>query len=446
MRLSLLVGLLALSCNQVREMPGVEPRSTYQAREPQASSGPWLLDPSATSMTVAWLTQEPSVGKVRYGTAAPEDVATEEGAPTLEHRVTLRDLQPSTQYKYRVEGGSETDWFTTAPEPGGGAPFEVLVYGDNRSNNGDHSLVARAAASERAPLLLHTGDMVVNARDDDAWRIWFDEEHELLAHSPLIPTVGNHEITDTGVSYSKYFQRAGKPAYWSVDYGPLHVIVLDSFETAAGATPHASGMSDAQKAWLLEDIKATPKERQVWVLVHQGPYSHPEKVRPGHGGSEPVLQAVLAANKVHPIAVVFAGHEHFYQRGETDGIHWFVLGGGGAPLDDPDPSFPGVQAAQKALSYAMVRVCGCHASGQVKDIAGKVIDSFQLADCATPCGEPALNPAQVALAPLVMPPVTLAQPAAEATDGGTDSNSRRRRRGTRRAAAEDGGVPDAGTP
>jgi hypothetical protein len=438
MRFAIPAVLSLLACNQMREVPGVEPRSTYQAKEPSVSSGPWMLDPGATTMTIAWLTAQPTVGKVRYGTAAPDDLATEAGPPALEHRVVLQQLQPSTQYKYRIEGGAETSWFTTAPESGSEGPFEVLVYGDNRSNNGDHALVARAAAAEKAPLALHTGDMVVNARDEEAWRIWFDEEHDLLVHSPIVPTVGNHEITDTGVAYSKHFQHEGKPAYWSFEYGPLHIAVLDSFETAAGATPHSSGVSDAQKAWFLEDIGKVPKERMVWVVVHQGAWSHPDKMRPSHGGSEPVRDAIVAANKIHPIAVVFAGHEHFYQRGTTDGIHWFVLGGGGAPLEDPDPSFPGVEAAHKTLSYAMIKVCGCHTTGRVKDISGKVIDSFVLSDCPTPCGMPGL--ARATPASLAVPQVTLTP---EAPDAGSSDGGTSRRRGTRRrhrSSDEDAGT------
>jgi hypothetical protein len=344
--------------------------------------------------------------------------------------VTLKNLQPSTQYKYRIEGGAEESFFTTAPEPGAEGPFDVLVYGDNRSNNGDHALVARAAAAERVPLALHTGDMVVNAKDDDLWRIWFDEEHELLAHSPLVPTVGNHEITDTGVAYSKYFQHRGQPAYWSLDYGPLHIDVLDSFEVAGGATPHSSGVSDAQRAWFLEDVKAVPKDRSIWVLVHQGPYSYPETMRPGHGGSAPVLAALQEAQKLHPIAAVFAGHSHYYQRGETEGLKWFVVGSGGAPLEDPDKAAPGVQAASRALSYVMVHVCGCHADGQVKDIAGKVIDAFKLSDCATPClGMPG-----------VKPPAPAATPVREEPDAGPADPGPPKKRGRGRRQKDGGGA------
>ena len=142
--------------------------------------------------------------------------------------------------------------------------------------------------------------------------------------------------------------------------------------------------------------------------------------------------ALAAALKVHPIEVVFAGHEHFYERGEIDGLKYFVLGGGGAPLEDPDEGFPGVQAARKALSYATVEVCGCHARGVVKDIAGKVIDSFRIAACATPCGAPGVpvTASSIALAPLTL---------AESPDGGVpDGGSRRKQRRQRRS--RDGGT------
>ena len=340
-------------------------------------------------MTVAWVSDLPSVGRVWYGTSATDRLATEPGAEGTDHRVTLSSLPPSTQVRYRIEGSDASFVFQSPPAPDAQEPIRVLVYGDNRTNNGDHALVARAAAGEHAQLALHTGDMVVNAGDDALWRTWFEEEHDLLAQTPFLPTVGNHEITDSGVAYARWFKQRDRPAYGSLDYGPLHIAVLDSFETGAGATPHSAGVSEAQKAWLEEDLRKVPKDRHVWLLVHQGPYSHPAHARSGHGGSEAVRSAIAVARLSHPVEVVFGGHEHFYERGEIDGLAYFVLGGGGAPLDDPDRSFPGVLAAQKALSYAVVEVCGCHVRGTVKDIAGKVIDSFILASCPTPCASAA---------------------------------------------------------
>lgn len=380
-----LAALVALSaCDQ---LSGARPRATLPpAQAPE--SGPWLLDPGASTMTVAWNTAAPSVGRVWYGTSEPDRLATEQGAPVTDHRLVLASLQPQTQYRYRIEGEGASHVFTTAPEPGAEGPVTLLVYGDNRSNSGDHALVARAAAAEHAQVALHTGDMVTDARDPDLWRTWFAEEHDLLVSTPLVPTVGNHEITDSGVAYSRWFQHRDRPAYWSLDYGPLHIDVLDSFELAAGAKPHLGGLSEAQRAWFEEDLRKVPKDRHVLVLVHQGPYAHPLHPRPGHGGSETVRAALAAGAQVHPIEAVFAGHEHFYERGEIDGLRYFVVGGGGAPLDDPDATSPGVQSARKALSYVTVEVCGCHALLQAKDITGKVIDAFRLSDCPVACGPP----------------------------------------------------------
>ena len=111
-------------------------------------------------------------------------------------------------------------------------------------------------------------------------------------------------------------------------------------------------------------------------------------MRAGHGGSERVRLAVQAAGRRHPIEAVFAGHEHFYERGEVDGLRYFVIGGGGAPLEDPDPTFPTVEAAHKTLSFVTLDVCGCHVTGKAKDIAGRVLDSFTLSSCKEPCGAP----------------------------------------------------------
>jgi hypothetical protein len=98
-----------------------------------------------------------------------------------------------------------------------------------------------------------------------------------------------------------------------------------------------------------------------------------------------VRSLVASLQRLHPVEAIWAGHEHFYERGVIEGMHYFVVGGGGAPLEDPDGTFPSVQAARKALSYVVVDVCGCHAAGKAKDLFGNVIDAFTLSDCPQPC-------------------------------------------------------------
>jgi len=417
--------LVLAGCDKLRALPGFEPAPSPPPASVPVAMGPWLIEPLPGRVTVAWTTQEPNLGRVWYGAREPDRLAMEEGAPVTDHRVVLPSLQPSTQYLYRVEGGQETAWFTSAPQAGAEGPLHVLVYGDNSTNNGDHALVARAAAAERPQLALHTGNMVASAREDSLWRVWFEEERDLLAHAPIVATVGNHEITDTGAAYARFFQRRDRPPYASLDYGPVHVAVLDAFEMRAGATPQSGGISDVQKAWFEEDLRGVSPDRHVWVLVHQGPFAHPAEKREGRGGSEEVRAAIAGAHKIHPIEAVFAGHEAFYERGEIDGIRYLVLGGGGAPLEEPDATVSGVQSAASALSYATVDVCGCHTRGAVKDIAGKVIDAFTLAECAKPCSVP-------------FAPQAVAATSGPARSGEDSGSSRRRSRKRRRRSLDEG--------
>jgi len=355
--------------------------------------GPWLLDVGSSQVTVAWHSLGDTAGKVSYGEAELDRSAVEQQARS-EHRVLISGLQADRRYRYRVEGPAPREGsFWTAPDPAAQVPFKVLVYGDNRTDELAHASVVKAAVKEGARLALHTGDMVQDAKKAEQWLSWFTVEQDLLRVTPLLATVGNHELGDKGVAYSAHFQSLGHAPYRSLDFGPVHVVVLDAFELAPGAkTPRVGSIGWAQRAWLAQDLAAVPKDRHVWLLTHQGPFSHAApKAKKFHGGSENVKEALLPFKD--RIQAVFAGHDHYYQRGEEEGLRYFVVGGGGAPLYDPDDKAPGVKAAKKSHSYLALDVCGCHVTGTVKDPAGQVLDSFTLASCPTAC--PAV-PAQAA--------------------------------------------------
>src|SRR5689334_5368671 len=391
-------------------VPGLGRSRAVPPGPPPVAMGPWLLEPAAGRVTVAFTTQKPSVGRVWYGTREPDRLASETGAPALEHRVVLGALQPATRYRYRVEGEAATAWFESAPAAEAEGPIRVLVHGDDGGSNGDHALVARAAASEGAQLVLHTGGMVAAPREDRLWRAWFREENDLLAHAPIVAAPAGD-----GAAFARYFQRLGMPAYGSIDYGPLHICVLDSSEGNGG-------ISEAQRAWFEEDLRGVGRDRHVWVLVHQGP--SPQNAQDGGSGSDSLQAALQGAGRIHSIEALFAGNR-FYDRGTAGNVRWFVLGTGAAPD----------RAAASVLSYAVLSVCGCHSRGVVKNIAGKVLDSFELSDCAVPCAaEEALPVAAAAPAP----------PAVEPADAGPSGTHRRRRRS--RGGLDGGAAPAENRP
>jgi hypothetical protein len=116
----------------------------------------------------------------------------------------------------------------------------------------------------------------------------------------------------------------------------------------------------------------------------------------------------------HPVEAVFAGHEHFYERGKIDGLDYFVIGVGGAPLEDPDANGPGVKVASKQLGFVVLDVCGCHVTGRALDIAGKAFDTFELATCPEAC---AVKTASAAAFPAPAPATVAPAPAPSAAEG-----------------------------
>ena len=94
-------------------------------------------------------------------------------------------------------------------------------------------------------------------------------------------------------------------------------------------------------------------------------------------------------------------------------------------MEEPDARSPGVQKTATALSYASLEVCGCHTRGTVKDIAGKVIDAFTLADCAKPCSVP-------------FAPQAVAASSGPAQSADDSRSSRRRSRKRRKRSLDEG--------
>src|SRR5258706_8614244 len=108
-----LAALVALAgCDRI---PGFPQRPAAAATLPPAlSMGPWLLDPQAGRITVAWVTAQPSVGRVWDGTSQPDPLATEEGGPVTHHRGTLASLPPATPIPCRIAGAEQAPGLTTA--------------------------------------------------------------------------------------------------------------------------------------------------------------------------------------------------------------------------------------------------------------------------------------------------------------------------------------------
>jgi len=401
---------------------------------PYVTKGPVISGVSRTEAWVAWATAHhqgtgtvcttdswtgspnTDVPALALSPSVPAGSVFRDSNCSRDHKVHLTGLSPGVRYAFSLDkpwvgGTPATGSFTTAPD-GVDGRFSFVVYGDTRDNptlqastRPDHLAVSAAVLGETdASFLLNTGDLALNilavSGDDRGYTEFFEVERQLLANRPVFTVIGNHETIDTSdfdaIMNAPGFDGSPHPYYASVEWGQVHVAFVDAFEgppTSLGFGGRAPAVSPSQLAWLESDLaNARESGRIVFLVAHQGPYSHSNDAS-AHGGSPDVRDRVVPLMLRYGVRAVFAGHDHYYQRGHEGCVDYFVVGGGGAPMYEPDASAPGVAVAVKAPSYAVVTVDGQRATLLAKKTDGTLIDSFELREPdGTECGVPPLRP------------------------------------------------------
>ena len=323
--------------------------------------GPWLVAPTPDGVTVVFETDGPVAARVRVdGKWFP-------GGDGRHHVAHVAGLAAGRAHHYDVDvGGAVADEGELATAPATpDAPVRLLVYGDTRSDGDAHARVVAAMRGAAADFAVVTGDLVAASTPDD-WQRFFDIEHSLLKATPIYPVFGNHESDSGGAArFAELFPVGGN--VYSCDYGALHLAILDS---------NASLVEQAR--WLDDDLgKARARGlRHAIIVMHRGPFS---SVRtPGHGGSAEARAVIVPVARAHGVDAIIAGHDHVYERGERDGLTYFVSGGGGAPLVHAR-SGNGTRVARSLHHYLVVDVNGAAVSVTARDDNGVAFDRVELA-------------------------------------------------------------------
>ncbi|MDZ7661005.1 metallophosphoesterase family protein [Thiohalophilus sp.] len=298
--------------------------------------GPYLQMPAPTAITLRWQAAEPVHAEVRYGTD-PRQLSQrrETGQLSEEHELRLSGLTPDTRYYYaiyhdgeRVHGG-EAYYFRTAPPTGEARPLRLWVIGDPGYAGPQQQKVRDAALAwldrhQRTGLpaldvWLTTGDNAYTSGSNPQFQNAFFEPYAgLLRRQPIWPAYGNHDarrnvffdiftLPQNGESGGL---ASGTEHYYSIDYGNLHVIMLD---TQAGDLGRESAMLD----WLKQDLAATQQPWKI-VVLHHPPYtrgSHDsDDIFDSDGRMFEVRRNVLPLLEKGGVQLVLAGHSHMYER------------------------------------------------------------------------------------------------------------------------------------
>jgi hypothetical protein len=166
---------------------------------------------------------------------------------------------------------------------------------------------------------LNSGDLVGTGSSQLDWDAFWGIVGPKSNDTVYFPSIGNHDLP--GTLYLQYFSLPGYERYYTFDYSNAHFIVLD--------TNIAYNNGSAQNDWLRNDLDAADDWAE-WIFVF---YHHPPYSSGSHGSSINVRQTLNPILEQHNVTAVFNGHDHCYEHAEPgNGIHYFVTGGGGAPL------------------------------------------------------------------------------------------------------------------
>jgi hypothetical protein len=346
--------------------------------------GPWLIYPGDPSrMDILWQDDAGSVDTVRWGADSTvsdgADTATAV-APAFLQQYHVGNLVPHRRYWYRVSAGTGvySGSFVTASPPGT-KDLSFIVYGDTRTNASIHNAIADSICSffrrdgAYQSVVLFVGDFVSDGSQESYWTgEMFNRAYtgigSMLANLPFMTCRGNHE--KNGILFDRYFPYPYVlPHYWSFNDGPVHVTVLDQYI--------AFDSSSEQYRWLEQDLAMSTSHWNL-VLLHEPGWS----AGGGHANNQIVQFQLEPLFEKYRVAVVFAGHNHYYARAVVTGrggitVQHVTTGGGGAPLYTPQPGQPDIVAAASVHHFCTVRISGdtlleCSAISET----GAMIDSF----------------------------------------------------------------------
>ena len=313
------------------------------------------------------------------------------------HHVELTNLNPGSEVCYRIEVDGEVvargQSFWTAPATDQ-STIRFLVFGDYGSGTDDQRAVRDAMLPyvDSAHLLLTTGDNAYSSGKPQEWQEnVFEVYQELLTEMGFYPTWGNHDYAtdDAAPALASNFlpenawREQDKERYWSMDWGPVHFIGLDTEDPGRDIR---DSETDDELDWLLADLAAADRPWTI-ALWHRAAYSGQPNRTPDPTARFLFVPALEAAG-AH---VGFQGHNHMYERFaplQSDqpppegvlGTVYITTAGGGRSLYDIGEAEHQVRV-ERAYHFMVVDVSPCELTMRAIGADGVEIDTSTITRC-----------------------------------------------------------------
>lgn len=359
----------------------------------QFTKGPYLTyKGDNTEMTVLWQRPHGLDCEIKWGTttayADGSEVVSADPADNF-YQIDITGLTPGTKYYYSIDNGVGTGEFWAAPADNA-KNVKILGWGDTRHNPNNTEKVSKQILrrpNNAQTLLLNSGDWTGHDSLKNWYEGYFNQSYaanlELHSKVPSCGPRGNHDWyrSPDSPNFRRFFPSPylNKYFYWSFEYGPVFVAVVDQYTDF--------GPGSAQYIWLENELQNTTKKIKIVALHEPGwtaGYHKPNLITRE-------LQPMLKANDV---AVVLAGHNHFYSRADVDGIAHVTSGGAAAGLSSPENGHPNIVSYSKSFHFVEFEVTnGNTLKSTAIDDNGSVLDTWTFVASGGPVEDtpPAFN-------------------------------------------------------
>jgi Calcineurin-like phosphoesterase len=214
--------------------------------------------------------------------------------------------------------------------------------------------------------VLMMGDNPYNGESAEDYKKKFEDVYKTLLDDGVkfYATLGNHD--ESNQRFYANFNMNGEE-YYNFKKGNISFYSLNS-----------NYMDKKQLKWMEEKLAADASQWKV-AFFHHPPYSSGKK----HGSSTGLREVVEPLFLKYGVNVVFAGHEHFYERVKPQkGVYYFISGAGGKLRDgNIDESSPLTAKGYDAdMSFMLIEVAGDEMHFQCVNRLGETVDSGVIAN------------------------------------------------------------------
>lgn len=297
----------------------------------------WQRNPEST-MTITWITnQERPFDEVDYQKKGDNSwyiargmhQQMPNGYPYYIHRVELTQLQPATEYFFRIGIDGVIFKFRTMSADLE-SPIRFVaggdVYHDDIKSVGE---INRQAAKTNPDFAIIGGDLAysltnmgflqkfISRETPHRWLTWLAGwKAEMVASDgrliPLIPAIGNHETMggegqtpEQAKFFYALFTMPGKQGYNVLDFSDyLSLILLDS--------GHTHDIGGEQTRWLNTILSQRQQKLHKFALYHEGAY--PSVRSPDGKIPRTIRKHWVPLFERYGLSAAFENHDHAYKR------------------------------------------------------------------------------------------------------------------------------------